>query len=62
MTIKVVQWGTGTAGLRSLNCILHNPALELVGLYVARPERAGRDAGTFVDAAPHRGHHHQQRR
>jgi hypothetical protein len=49
MTIKVVQWGTGTAGLRSLKCILTNPALELVGLYVARPERAGRDAGSFVD-------------
>jgi hypothetical protein len=50
MTIKVVQWGTGTAGLRALNCILNSPALELVGLYVARPERAGRDAGSFVDA------------
>jgi 2,4-diaminopentanoate dehydrogenase len=49
MAIKVVQWGTGTAGLRSLRCILTNPALELVGLYVARPERAGRDAGSFVD-------------
>ena len=49
MTLKVVQWGTGTAGLRSLACILNNPALELVGLYVARPERAGRDAGSFVD-------------
>jgi hypothetical protein len=45
----VVQWGTGTAGLRSLKCILTNPALDLVGLYVARPERAGRDAGSFVN-------------
>jgi 4-hydroxy-tetrahydrodipicolinate reductase len=35
--------------LRALRCILNNPALELVGLYVARPERAGRDAGAFVD-------------
>jgi hypothetical protein len=49
MAIKVVQWGTGTAGLRSLKAIINNPALELVGLYVARPERAGRDAGAFVD-------------
>jgi 4-hydroxy-tetrahydrodipicolinate reductase len=49
MTVKVVQWGTGTAGLRALKAILCNPALELVGLYVARPERAGRDAGSFVD-------------
>jgi hypothetical protein len=50
MTFKVVQWGTGTAGLRALNCILNNPALELAGLYVARAERAGRDAGSFVGA------------
>ncbi len=49
MTIKVVQWGTGTAGLRALRCVLGNPSLELVGLHVARPERAGRDAGSFVD-------------
>lgn len=47
--IKVVQWGTGTAGLRGLRCILGNPSLDLVGLYVARPERAGRDAGSFID-------------
>ncbi len=47
--VKVLQWGTGTAGVRSLRCILTNPALELAGLYVARPERAGRDAGSFVD-------------
>lgn len=49
MAIRVVQWGTGTAGLRALRTILANPALELAGLYVARPERAGRDAGSFVD-------------
>ena len=49
MPIRVVQWGTGTAGLRALRAILANPALELVGLHVARPERAGRDAGSFVD-------------
>jgi hypothetical protein len=49
MAIRVAQWGTGTAGLRSLRSILSNPALELAGLYVARPERAGRDAGSFVE-------------
>jgi hypothetical protein len=49
MAIRVAQWGTGTAGLRALRSILHNPALELAGLYVARAERAGRDAGSFVE-------------
>ena len=49
MGIRVAQWGTGTAGLRALRCVLENPALELVGLHVARGERAGRDAASFVD-------------
>jgi 4-hydroxy-tetrahydrodipicolinate reductase len=49
MAIRVVQWGTGTAGLRALRAIVQNPSLELAGLYVARAERAGRDAGSFVD-------------
>jgi len=48
MTIKVAQWGTGTAGLRALLAVLENPSLELTGLHVARKERAGRDAGSFV--------------
>lgn len=49
MTIKVLHWGTGPTGCAALRGILGHPELELVGLYVARPERAGRDAGSFVD-------------
>jgi hypothetical protein len=48
MTIRVVHWGTGPTGCAALRGILGHPDLELVGLYVARPERAGRDAGSFV--------------
>ncbi len=47
--IRVVHWGTGPTGCEALRGILGHPDLELVGLYVARPERAGRDAGEFVD-------------
>ncbi len=49
MTTRVVHWGTGPTGCAALRGILGHPDLELVGLYVARPERAGRDAGEFVD-------------
>jgi hypothetical protein len=46
--IRVVHWGTGPTGCVALHGILGHPDLELVGLYVARPERGGRDAGTFA--------------
>jgi hypothetical protein len=49
MAIRVVHWGTGPTGCAALRGILGHPDLELVGLYVARPERASRDAGDFVD-------------
>jgi hypothetical protein len=49
MAIRVLHWGTGPTGCAALRGILGHPDLELVGLYVARPERAGRDAGSFVD-------------
>jgi hypothetical protein len=49
MAVRVLHWGTGPTGCEALRGILGHPDLELVGLYVARPERAGRDAGDFVD-------------
>jgi hypothetical protein len=48
MTIRVLQWGTGSTGSMALHGILGHPDLELAGLYVSRPERAGTDAGDFV--------------
>jgi hypothetical protein len=48
MAIRVLHWGTGPTGCAALRGIIGRPDLELVGLYVARPERAGRDAGSFV--------------
>jgi hypothetical protein len=48
MTIRVLHWGTGSTGCMALHGIRCHPELELVGLFVARPERAGTDAGDFV--------------
>ena len=47
--LRVVQWGTGNIGTRSLRAVIEHPGLELVGLYVHSAGKAGRDAWTSVD-------------
>jgi hypothetical protein len=42
---RVVQWATGNIGTRSLRTVIEHPNLDLVGLYVYSPAKAGRDAG-----------------
>ncbi|WP_210588521.1 dihydrodipicolinate reductase [Streptomyces sp. GESEQ-35] len=42
---RVVQWATGTIGSRSLRAVVEHPHLELAGVYVRTPGKAGRDAG-----------------
>lgn len=42
---RVVQWATGNIGAHALRCVVEHPALELAGVYVHTPEKAGRDAG-----------------
>ena len=43
--IRVVQWATGNIGTRALRSILRHPDLELVGVLVYDPAKAGVDAG-----------------
>ena len=52
MTYRVVQWTTGNVGRQSVEAILANPELELVGCYAWSPEKAGRDVGELCDLAP----------
>ena len=42
---RVVQWATGNIGTRSLRTAIEHPQLDLVGVYVHSPDKAGRDAG-----------------
>lgn len=42
---RVVQWATGTIGVRSLRAVVEHPGLTLAGVYVHTPGKAGRDAG-----------------
>ncbi|WP_306363873.1 diacylglycerol kinase [Nocardia sp. CC227C] len=48
MTYRVVQWSTGNVGRRALRSIIARPELDLVGVWVSGPEKAGRDAGELA--------------
>jgi hypothetical protein len=45
---RVIQWAPGLVGKQTLMGILDHPELELAGLWVHNPEKAGRDAGEFI--------------
>jgi hypothetical protein len=45
MAYRVIQWGTGNVGIRSLRAIIGHPDLELVGLWVHSDNKVGVDAG-----------------
>ncbi|WP_428338914.1 NAD(P)H-dependent amine dehydrogenase family protein [Mycobacterium sp.] len=45
MVLKVIQVATGQVGRYALRSIIEHPDLELVGLLVHSPGKAGRDAG-----------------
>jgi 4-hydroxy-tetrahydrodipicolinate reductase len=47
--LRVVQWGTGNIGARSLRVVIEHPHLELVGLYVYSEAKVGRDAGALCE-------------
>ena len=49
---RVVQWATGAVGAAQLQEIIDDPELELVGLFVYSPDKAGADAGVLVDRNP----------
>ncbi|MEY2452485.1 MAG: hypothetical protein QOD92_2059 [Acidimicrobiaceae bacterium] len=52
MPLRVIAWSTGHVGLHALRCIIRHPDLELAGLWVHSPEKAGRDAGELCGEPP----------
>jgi hypothetical protein len=52
VTYRVVQWSTGNVGTAALRCIIRQPELELVGVWVHSADKAGRDAGELCGLAP----------
>jgi len=51
-THRVVQWATGNIGTRAMRSVIEHPALDLVGVYVHSPAKAGRDAGELCGTDP----------
>ena len=52
MSIRVIQWATGTVGIHAVPAIVAHPKLELAGLWVHSDAKAGQDAGTLTGGEP----------
>lgn len=52
MSYRVVQWATGSVGKAAIEGVLRHPDLELAGCWVHSTEKAGRDVGEIIGAAP----------
>lgn len=52
MTYRVIQWATGAMGKSSLRALIDHPAMQLVGVYVHGPGKAGLDAGEIARRPP----------
>ena len=52
MSIRVVQWTTGNVGKQSVDAVLRNPDLELVGCYAWSPDKFGTDVGELCGLDP----------
>ncbi|MBA9005417.1 NAD(P)H-dependent amine dehydrogenase family protein [Thermomonospora cellulosilytica] len=49
---RVVQWATGNIGTRALRAVIEHPVLDLAGVYVHSPAKAGTDAGELCGLGP----------
>lgn len=47
--LRVVVWATGTVGRHAIAGVDAHPLLELVGVWVSNPEKAGQDAGQLAN-------------
>jgi len=52
MSLRVVQWSTGTVGIHAAPAIARHRDLELVGLWVHSADKVGRDAGDICGVEP----------
>jgi hypothetical protein len=51
-SLRIVQWSTGYVGSLAVRAIAARPDLELTGVWVHSPDKAGRDAGELAGIAP----------
>lgn len=50
--LKIIQWGTGTAGRLTAQAVHESPDFELVGCYVHTDAKNGRDVGDICGIGP----------
>jgi 4-hydroxy-tetrahydrodipicolinate reductase len=55
MPLRVIEWSTGNVGRFALRCIIQHPELELAGVWVHDPAKAGHDAGALCGLPPTTG-------
>src|SRR4030095_327189 len=46
---RVIQRATGVVGTAALRHFIQNPLIDLVGVLVFNPDKAGKDAGDLAD-------------
>jgi hypothetical protein len=49
---RVIVWGSGNVGRPAIRAVLSHHQLQLAGVVVANPDKAGRDAGEIAGVAP----------
>ena len=52
MSLRVVQWATGSVGVAAIKGVLDHPELELVGCRVHSEAKVGKDVGEIIGTAP----------
>ncbi|HUG95613.1 MAG TPA: hypothetical protein VMK30_05665 [Pleomorphomonadaceae bacterium] len=50
--LRVAQWATGNVGQAAIRAVLDRPDMELAGVLVHDPAKAGRDAGEVLGIGP----------
>ena len=52
MSLRVVQWATGSVGVAAIKGVLEYPELELVGCWVHSDAKNGKDVGDIIGTSP----------
>ena len=52
MSLRVVQWATGSVGVAAIKGVLEHPELELVGCWVHSEAKSGKDVGEIIGTSP----------
>jgi hypothetical protein len=48
MSLRVVQWATGSVGVAAIKGVLEHPELELAGCWVHSAAKSGKDVGEII--------------